>query len=41
MSRNLQGTPLVKIVYAKVQIEGKVKLIAFQLFADGSLEPNS
>jgi hypothetical protein len=32
------GFPFVKIVYAKVKINGKVKLFPMELYADGSLK---
>ncbi|MGL4621545.1 hypothetical protein [Chroococcidiopsis sp.] len=34
---NQQQSPLVKIVYSKVTIDGKVELVPLQLYADGSL----
>lgn len=37
---NKKGSPLVKIVYANVNIEGKEELVALKLYADGSVERN-
>ena len=37
---NKKGSPLVKIVYAKVNINHKEDLVALKLYADGSLERN-
>jgi hypothetical protein len=34
---NQKQSPLVKIVYSKTLINGKVELIPLQLYADGSL----
>lgn len=41
MSRRLNEnqSPLVKIVYSKIQVNGKVELVPLQLHADGSLRP--
>jgi hypothetical protein len=43
MSRryNHNQSPLVKIVYSKVLIDGKVTLIPMELYADGTLQPSS
>jgi hypothetical protein len=35
---NQNHSPLVKIVYSKVKINGKVELIPLELYADGSLK---
>ncbi len=37
---NKKGSPLIKIVYAKVNNEGKEELVALKLYADGSVERN-
>jgi hypothetical protein len=40
MSRryNHNQAPLVKIVYSKVTINGKVELVPLELYADGTLQ---
>lgn len=39
MSRyNPNKAPLVKIVYSKEKVNGKVELVAMELYADGSLQ---
>lgn len=40
MSRryNQNNAPLVKIVYSRVTVNGKVQLIPLELYADGSLK---
>lgn len=40
MSYNISGFPFLKIVYAKVEINGKVELVPLKLYAEGSLEQN-
>lgn len=35
---NQNQSPLVKIVYIKVKVNGKVELVAMELYADGSLQ---
>lgn len=37
---NYNSSPLVKIVYTKVKIKGKVELVPMKLYADGSLQRN-
>ena len=34
---NHNQSPLVKIVYSKVEINGKVELVPMELYADGTL----
>jgi hypothetical protein len=34
---NNNQAPLVKIVYSKVEINGKVELVPMELYADGTL----
>jgi hypothetical protein len=34
---NHNQAPLVKIVYSKVEINGKVELVPMELYADGTL----
>ena len=40
MSRryNQNYSPLVKIVYSQVKVNGKVELVPLELYADGSLK---
>ncbi|WP_277882027.1 MULTISPECIES: hypothetical protein [unclassified Leptolyngbya] len=40
MSRryNDNQAPLVKIVYSKVEVNGKVELVPLELYADGTLQ---
>jgi hypothetical protein len=40
MSRryNHNQAPLVKIVYSKVEVNGKVELVPLELYADGTLQ---
>lgn len=40
MSRryNQNQSPLVKIVYSQVKIDGKLELVPMELYADGSLK---
>jgi hypothetical protein len=40
MSRryNHNKAPLVKIVYSKVKVNGKVELVPLELYADGTLQ---
>ena len=42
MSRrqNQNQSPLVKIVYSKVTVNGKVELVPMELYADGTLQPS-
>jgi len=35
---NQNQSPLVKIVYSKVKINGKIELVQMELYADGSLK---
>lgn len=35
---NYNQSPLVKIVYSKVLVNGKVELVPMELYADGSLQ---
>jgi hypothetical protein len=35
---NQNQSPLVKIVYSKVLVKGKLELIPLELYADGSLK---
>ncbi len=35
---NHNQSPLVKIVYSRVLVNGKVELVPMQLYADGSLQ---
>ena len=35
---NHNQSPLVKIVYSKVLVKGKLELIPLELYADGSLK---
>lgn len=35
---NHNQSPLVKIVYSKVVVNGKVELVPLELYADGSLQ---
>lgn len=35
---NKNRSPLVRIVYTKVMIDGKVELVPMELYADGSLQ---
>jgi len=37
MPRDRNGSPFVKIVYAKTVINGKLELVPLELYADGSL----
>lgn len=37
---NSLPAPLVKIVYSKVTVNGKLELVPLKLLADGSLRPN-
>ncbi|GET44359.1 hypothetical protein MiSe_91850 [Microseira wollei NIES-4236] len=38
---NQNQSPLVKIVYSKVLVKGKLELIPLELYADGSLKRSS
>jgi hypothetical protein len=40
-SYNPQGSPFLKIVYAKVKSNGTVALLPLELYADGSLQRGS
>lgn len=42
MSRhyNQNNSPFVKIVYVKVQVNGKTELVPMELYADNSLRQN-
>jgi hypothetical protein len=35
---NQNQAPLVKIVYSKTKVNGKVELVPLELYADGSLQ---
>ncbi len=35
---NQNQSPLVKIVYSKILVKGKLELIPLELYADGSLK---
>jgi hypothetical protein len=35
---NQNQAPLVKIVYSKIKVNGKVELVPLELYADGSLQ---
>lgn len=35
---NQNSSPLVRIVYSKVKINGKVELVPLELYADGSVK---
>ncbi|HEY9853360.1 MAG TPA: hypothetical protein V6D28_28060 [Leptolyngbyaceae cyanobacterium] len=35
---NQNHSPLVRIVYSKIKIDGKVQLVPLELYADGSLK---
>jgi len=37
---NHNQSPLVKIVYAKVEVNGKTELVPMALYADGSIKRN-
>lgn len=37
---NQNNSPLLKIVYAMVKIGQQMELVAFRLYADGTLERN-
>ncbi len=37
---NHNQSPLVKIVYSKVIVKGKIELVPMELYADGSLKPS-
>lgn len=34
---NFNRAPFVKIVYSKIHVNGRLQLIPFELYADGSL----
>lgn len=36
---NQKQSPLVRIVYSKIVVNGKVELVPMELYADGSLKP--
>lgn len=36
--RNKNNSQLVRIVYSKVKVNGKVELVPMELYADGSLK---
>lgn len=38
---NQEQSPLVKIVYTKVLVNGKIELVPMELYADGSLRRSS
>jgi hypothetical protein len=35
---NQNQSPLVKIVYSKIKVQGKVELIPLELYADGTVK---
>ncbi|WP_255519333.1 hypothetical protein [Oscillatoria sp. FACHB-1407] len=37
---NHNQSPLVKIVYSKVVVQGKIVLVPLELYADGTLQPS-
>jgi hypothetical protein len=36
--RNKNNSPLVRIVYSKVKVNGKLELVPMELYADGSVK---
>lgn len=36
---NKNQSPLVKIVYSKVEVNGRVELVPLELYADGTVQP--
>jgi hypothetical protein len=38
LRHNHNRSPLVKIVYSKVVVNGKVELVPLELYADGTLQ---
>jgi hypothetical protein len=36
---NQNQAPLLRIVYSKLSVNGKVVLVPFELYADGTLKP--
>ncbi len=37
---NKNHSPMVKLVYSQVKVNGKTELIPLELYADGSLKPS-
>jgi hypothetical protein len=37
MRHNENNSPLVKVVYSQVKVNGKTELVPLELYADGSL----
>jgi hypothetical protein len=35
---NQNNSPLVKVVYSQVKVNGKIELVPLELYADGSLK---
>ena len=35
---NQNQSPLIRIVYSKVEVNGKIELVPMELYADGSLK---
>ncbi|MDJ0734021.1 MAG: hypothetical protein QNJ47_08060 [Nostocaceae cyanobacterium] len=35
---NENHSPMVKVVYSQVKVNGKIELVPFELYADGSLK---
>ena len=35
---NRNNSPLVKVVYSQVKVNGKIELVPLELYADGSLK---
>lgn len=38
LRHNQDQAPFIKIVYSKVVINGKIELVPFELYADGSVK---
>lgn len=35
---NHKNSPLIKVVYSQIKINGKIELVPMELYADGSLK---
>jgi len=35
---NQNNSPLVKVVYSQIKVNGKIELVPLELYADGSLK---
>jgi hypothetical protein len=35
---NQKNSPLIRIVYSKVEVNGKLQLVPMELYADGSIK---